>query len=197
MCPGKDLDHLCLCLFHIPCGFMCRHINMEQQRFIDKFLAAGRSRSNNQKTDFQSKTFLSSSWPKIWTLWSYYIFIYAHEYVHVWNVHEVTYMHVMPVHLVWFSCRMCIFARLGIQLNATSCACNSSQVQFTEGWKHICEDQSGWGLTENRTQFIDGFSVSGLHSNWISSAAECHFLKRGALTVICACFESVWGTGLI
>lgn len=108
VCPGNGLDHLCLCLSHIPCGFMCRHINMEQQTFMDKFLAAGRSRSNNQKTDFQSKTLLSSSWPKIWKLPSYYICIYAHEYVHVSNVHEVTYIHVMPVHSVWFSGRMCI-----------------------------------------------------------------------------------------
>lgn len=108
MCPGNGLDHLRLCLSHIPCGFMCCHINMEQQRFIDKFLAACRSRSNNQKTDLQPKTVLSSSWPKIWRLLSYYICIYAHEYVHVSNMREVTYIHMMPVHSLWFSGRMCI-----------------------------------------------------------------------------------------
>lgn len=59
--PGNGLDHLCLCLSHVLCGFMCCHINMEHQRWIDIFLAAGRSRSSNQKTDFQSKIFLSSS----------------------------------------------------------------------------------------------------------------------------------------
>lgn len=100
--PGNGLDHLCLCLSHIPCGFLCCHINMEQQRWIDIFLAAGRSRSSSQKTDFQSKAFLSSSWPKISTLLSYYICISAHECVHVSDVHEGTQIHAMSVYSVCF-----------------------------------------------------------------------------------------------
>lgn len=138
MCPGSGLDHLCLCLFHIPCGFMCRHINMEQQRFIDKFLAAGRSRSNNQKTDFQSKTFLSSSRPKIRTLQSYSIFTSARVRTCVKRALSDKYACDDCTFVFIF---LCTSARLGIQLNATSCAWNSLQVQFAEDRMHICGDR--------------------------------------------------------
>lgn len=81
--PGNGLDHLCLCLSHVLCGFMCCHINMEQQRWIDIFLAAGRSRSSNQKTDFQSKIFLSSSWQRFERSW-----VIARGFKHVLEVKQ-------------------------------------------------------------------------------------------------------------
>lgn len=164
--PGSGLDHLCLCLSHIPCGFMCCHINMEQQRWIDIFLAAGRSRSSNQKTDFQSKAFVSSSWPRIWTLLSCYICISAHESVHASDVHEVTYTHAMSVHSVCFPGKI---LQWGIQLNVTTYACNSLKGRLKVGWK------SGPGCRWFESQHCTAMSVP------LPSVGD-------ALTAIWACF---------
>lgn len=111
MCPGNGLDHLCLCLSHIPCGFMCHHINMEQQRFMDKFLAAGRNRSNNQKWDLQSKTFLSVH-DQIWTLLNYYICIYAHQWV--------------GVCMKWHTSTWCLYTRFDFLAGCICCKCRHS-----------------------------------------------------------------------
>lgn len=69
-----------------------------------------------------------------------------------------------------------------------SAKCNQLRnLQFIAGtihWglrAHLWGPKPDWGLTENQTQDINGFRVSGLYSNWISSAAECHVPIRDAL----------------
>lgn len=62
--------------------------------------------------------------------------------------------------------------------------CNLQLIAGSIHWglkAHLWGPKPDWSLTENQTQQIDGLRVSGLYSNSISSASECHDPMRDAL----------------